>query len=68
MQHIRVFRYSHPALDMPGLNCRFGDLAHDVLDARDRHRINAGERLVKQDDFWFRHEAAGNLETPPLAT
>ena len=43
-----------------------GQLADRVLDFRDRLGINAGERLVEQDQLRLGDERAGNLEPTAL--
>src|SRR5690349_22874434 len=40
---------------------------NDALDVEHRDRVDAGERLVEQDERGFRAERARDLEAPPLA-
>ena len=41
--------------------------ADDLLDAVDGDRVDAGERLVQQDDLGIGDQAAGDLQPPALA-
>jgi len=41
--------------------------ANDRLDAGDRHRVDAGERFVEQDDLGVGNQRPGDLQAPPLA-
>ena len=41
--------------------------ANDLLDAGDRHRVDAREGLVQQDDLGIGDQAAGDFQPPPFA-
>jgi hypothetical protein len=40
---------------------------HQVADVADGDRIDAGQRLVEQDEVGLRGQRAGDLDAPPLA-
>src|SRR5690606_2890792 len=40
---------------------------HDVLDVFHRDRVDAGERLVEEDEFGICGQGPGDLRSPPLA-
>ena len=42
-------------------------VADDFLDAGDRHRIDARERLVEKNNLRIGDKGTGDLEPPPLA-
>jgi hypothetical protein len=53
------YQYADPALaQMPDYS----------LNIEDGNGVDTGERLIKQDEFWFRSERARDFDAPPLAS
>ena len=43
-------------------------VADDVLDITDRDRVDAGERLIEENELGFHGQGPGDFHPPPFAT